>query len=379
MRRARALAIASAVSAAVIAPLACVDLFHSTDFETLRPDTGVPLPDAPATDPDAEAGPTPLVDFCKWSPAEARSSATRACAWLGACTGVLDSTQLGPCMLNALWAYDCDLNPGLRPNGATYALWSCLSDVKSCGEVEACVRPRGPDTCPVVTSGSFTQCGDAGASELRVECSKPQVGPPASAEPCALQGKVCIAIDESASTCGGAAKKTCALGRGCSGTGAVDCRIAPATTTLVDFGLDCAAFGAGSCAAEDAGAGADGGPLVACAPLPNVPACDAGMDVTCDVDFPRVARSCVSGRAVSIDCAKLGVGCDVSKGVPTYRPLEACAEYVDAGRCSGADQCESGKLRSCAQGIAFEADCAALGLRACERIGSGALARCVAP
>jgi hypothetical protein len=376
MPRARTFAIVAAACVAGIAPLACIDLFHSTDFETLRSEAGA-APDVATTDAEIEAGPKPLVDFCKWTPAEAKTNASRACAWLGACTGVLDDTALGACMLHALWAYDCDLNPGLRPNGATQSLWSCLSDVKSCGEVEACVRPSGPDTCPAVTSGAFTQCGDAGASELRAECSKPQTGPPAAVEPCALQGKVCVVVDPSTSACGGPTKKTCTLGRTCTGTGAVDCRLAASSSTLVDFGLDCAAFGAGACAAEDAGG--DAGTVVGCAPLPTTPACDAGIAVTCDLDFPTVARSCVNGHAISVDCSKLGVGCDVSKDVPAYRPLAACAEYVDAGRCSGADDCQNGKLRSCAQGIAFEADCAALGLGACEHIGSGALARCAPP
>jgi hypothetical protein len=374
----RALAGLAVASAAGVALLACVDLFHSTDFETLREgDAGPGLADVTEPDVVVEASPKPLVDFCKWTPAEARTNAARACAWLGACTGVLDGTVLGPCMLHASWAYDCDLNPSMRPNGATYSLWSCLSDVKSCGEVEACVRPRGPDTCPAVTSGSFTQCGDAGASELRVECSNLQVGPPANAEPCALQGKTCIPIDPSTSTCGGSAKKTCPQGRACVGTGAVDCRIDETGTTLVDLGLDCAAFGSGSCVAEDAGG--DAGTIVGCAPLPTAPACDAGIAVACDVDFPTVARSCVGGRSVSVDCSKLGVGCDLSKDVAAYRPFEACAESVDAGRCSGPDECAFGKLRSCAQGIAFEADCAALGLGACEGVGSGAHSRCAPP
>jgi hypothetical protein len=374
MRRARVLAILAAASATGVALLACVDLFHSTDFETLR-EAGAT---SDVTDPDVvvvDSGPKPLVDFCKWTPAEARTHAARACAWLGACTGVLDDTALGPCMLQASWAYDCDLNPTLRPNGATYALWSCLSDVKSCGDVEACVRPAGPDTCPAIASGSFTQCGDGGASEIRAKCANPMLGPPASVEPCALKGKVCIAIDPSTSTCGGPTKKTCAQGRTCTGTGAVDCR--PVGSTLVDLGLDCAAFGAGSCVSEDAGG--DAGTLVGCAPLQAAPACDAGIAVKCDVDFPQVARSCVNGKAVSVDCSKLGVSCDVSKEVPPYRPFGACAEYVDAGRCSGADECREGKLRSCVQGIAFEADCAALGLGACERIDNGAVARCAPP
>ena len=44
---------------------------------------------------------------------------------------------------------------------------------------------------------------------------------------------------------------------------------------------------------------------------------------------------------------------------------------------AAASACVDGKLRSCAQGIAFDADCAALGLGACEV--TGALGRCKAP
>lgn len=377
MRRARVLFVASAVCASVLALVACVDLFHSTDFETLR-DEGGAASDSPSGDVSVDAGPKPLVDFCKWSPVEAKAHASRACAFLGACSGVLGGTTFGPCMMHALWAYDCDLNPGMRPNGATYALWSCLSDVKTCGEVDACLRPSGGnDTCPAVAGGSPTQCGDAGPSELRIECSKPQAGPPASVEPCALQGKTCTVVDPTTSMCAGATKKSCPQGRACVGTAAVDCRLTDPGSTLVDLGIDCAAFGAGECATEQSGT--DAGTIVGCVPLPSAPACDAGMAVTCDDDVPGVARSCVGGRSISVDCTKLGVGCDVSKGVAPYRPLGACAEYVDAGRCETPDQCGDGKLRSCAQGIAFEADCLALGLRACEAIGNGAIARCAPP
>ena len=377
MRRTKVSAVVAALSASVFVLAACVDLFHSTDFETLRDEAGV-ASDAPTADVAVDGGSKPLVDFCKWSPAEAQNNAARACAFLGSCTGILGETTFGPCMLHALWAYDCDLNRHLRPNGATYALWSCLSDVKTCGEVEACLRPGGgTDICPAVVSGSPTECGDAGTSELRIECSNPQMGPPANSEPCALQGRTCVALDPTTSTCAGATKKSCAQGRECVGTAAVDCRPMQPGPTLVDLGIDCAAFGGGACAAEDAGG--DAGTILGCAPLPSAPACDAGIAVTCDEDLPGVARSCVAGRSISIDCAKLGVGCDVSKGVPGYRPIEACAEHVDAGRCNTPDECRNGKLRSCAQGIAFEADCLALGLGACEQVGSSAFARCSAP
>jgi hypothetical protein len=367
--RARALVVIAFASAAAVAPIACVDLFHSTDFETAR-DAGPPdvvTPDAP---PDV--GPEPLVDFCKWDPATAKTNATRACAWMSACGGALGETIFGLCMMHALWAYDCDLNPNLRPNGATYALWSCLSKVKTCGDVEACITAGAPQTCKPV-AGSFTQCGlgNETVGSVRVECSSPQGGAASGLEPCLMQGRTCFAPDTSSSMCAGVTKKSCSSGLSCggpNGTAAVDCRVL-GSSTLVDFGLDCAAFGAGECVTDTAG-----DTVVGCAPSGGE-ACDGGIALTCS---DAGVHSCVSGKDIAIDCAKLGVGCDATKAA-AYEPLRACVKQADAGGCNSADSCEQGKLRSCAQGIAFEADCTALGLGPCEQINNGVLAHCKAP
>lgn len=365
MRVAAVLAFSGALAAALFA---CVDLFHSTDFETLH-DAGGDAGDVAAPDA-APDGPKPLVDFCQWSPAEARANATRACAWLGACGGPLRESVLGSCMVHALYAYDCSFNPVMRPNGATRALWSCLIDVKSCAEVDACIYGGAPPTCAAVASGSFTKCAPAAAGEVLVECGNREAGPPRGVEPCAFTGRACATIDDSTSFCAGTAKTSCANGAACNGTSAVDCSIDAGA--LVDRGVDCAAFGAGTCAADDAG-------TVACAPLADAGACEGGAAVTCAGDGGTIATSCVGGRAIEIDCAKLGVPCDVSNGVPAYEVLLACDERADAGRCNVADTCTGGKLRSCARGLAFEADCASLGLGACESIGGGAVARCAPP
>lgn len=367
--RARAFAILALGSAAVAAPLACVDLFHSTDFETLH--VGDAAPDADvATDASAEAGPKPLVDFCKWTSAEAKEHATRACAYLGACVGPLGDTIFGPCMVHAIGAYDCALNPSLRPNGATYALWSCLSDVKTCGDVQTCLGAAASAKCVAVAGGSFTKCAPDSPNRVRVQCSNPQAGPPTAIEPCVLAGKTCTFVDESTSMCTGATTDTCSQGITCSGTSAVDCRVD--STKLVDHGVDCAAFGAGTCVLE----GTDV-QHAACAPGEGAPPCDGGATVTCDPDG-GVAQSCVGGKLVALDCQRLGVGCDATNA-PTYDPLQACAERADAGGCIAADDCRQGKVRSCGQGMAFEADCAALGLGPCELIDDGALAHCKAP
>lgn len=369
--RARAVAICALAALAVAAPLACVDLFHSTDFETLH-DAGAPA-DVVSGDAPNDVGPKPLVDFCQWTSEEAKAHAARACAYLGACGGPLGETIFGPCMVHALAAYDCQLNPSLRPNGATNALWSCLSDVKSCGDVQACLGAGATTSCVAVASGSFTQCGTKSDSEVRVECAKPQAGPPAALEPCTLLGKVCEKIDESSSMCAGATSDTCSAGIDCAGSSAVDCRIVG--TKTYDFGIDCAAFGAGKCVLDDAGAIA-----AACAPRASAPDCDGGATVTCDEDggVPvGIARSCVGGKEIVLDCARLGVACDVTtKPVPAYDPMQACADRVDGGGCNRADTCTAGTLKSCAQGIEFQVDCAAVGLGECEQIDQGVLARC---
>lgn len=362
--------------AVALSPSACVDLFHATDFVTLcerAPDD--PACGAEAGAPEAatatDAGAVrPPLDFCTLSPADVRDRATRACAWLGACGGPLGDNVVGPCMLQALFAYDCELNPSLRPNGATHALWECLGEVQSCDDVERCVFGGPRQDCKAVTQGSFSTCATGDAAELRVQCGRTKDGPPTGVEPCVLSGRGCSKIDDSTSACTGARGTACVLGALCEGTAAVDCRSVSGKT--LDRGHDCAAFGAGKCADSSAGP--------ACAPVDDAPSCVTlkGATVTCDGD---VATSCVDGKRVAIDCARLDLPCDVSGDVPTYDPLAACVERDASGACavSAADDCVAGKVRSCAQGAAFEIDCESVGLGPCEKVSGGVLARCTPP
>jgi len=353
------------VAVAVLAPLACVDLFHSTDFADNTAKTDAATQDA-ATDVEAgPSGPKPLVDFCAWTPEEARAHATRACAWLGACEGPVGESVFGQCMLHALWAYDCSFNPTMRPLGRTRAMWSCLSDTKSCAEVDACVFPDAPSKCNAVASGSFTACG----GDLLLECGRREEGRATAVDPCPLVGRACTTKDPSTALCSGV-KKDCSLGIECSGTAAVDCRNENAL--LVDHGVDCAAFGAGSCAGDDAGVG--------CVPSEDAGACDDAGTIALACTDAGVVTSCVGGRALAIDCTKLGLPCDVTtKAIAPYEPLAACAERLDAGRCASADDCTGTTLHSCAQGASFTVDCASVGLGTCEKVSTGALARCTSP
>lgn len=378
--RARMLVVGGATLVATAASVACVDLFHGTDFVTLcERDPSSPScggeggVDAEAPDVATDAS-KPPIDFCDWTPSAARARAEHACAWLGACEGPLGENVFGPCMLHALWAYDCDLNPTMRPNGETRALWACLAEAKSCGDVDACVFADGVTQCNAVPSGSFTACGTAGASAVRVECGSPEQGRPIGIDPCALTGRSCERLDDSTGVCTGAKKKTCSLGKSCAGTAAVDCQSLGGG--LVDRGVDCAAFGAGTCVEKDGS--------VACAPQTDAGACARpSVDVTCANDG-GAASSCVGGKEIFVDCTKLStnVTCDVdTKPVPAYDPIQACANRDPAGSCavSAADSCAGKILRSCAQGIPFALDCTSVGLGACEKIAGGVLARCTPP
>ena len=343
-----------AVATVVLAPIACVDLFHSTDFET-RCDRD------PASCGAAGDAARPLLEFCAWDPPTARARAIRTCAWLGACEGPLGETAFGRCVVRALSAYDCAFNPDLRPAGTSRALWSCLAQVETCADVDACVFGGAPRECAPVAAGSFTAC----AGNARVECARPERGRAVGVEPCELEGRKCVRIDDSRSTCAGVAGTACG-GESCTGTSAIVC--ASSAGALVDRGRDCATLGGGSCVnAADAG--------VACSAGETSPPCSGSTQLRCE---GATATSCVAQKRVAFDCRSLGVPCDTSVATTPSDPVAACAERTDAGRCAGADECLGDRLVSCANGARFEVSCASVGLGPCQKAPND-LAACTAP
>lgn len=234
MRRRHALVIAAI--GFVASGIACVDLFHSTDFETLcthAPSDPRCASDAPVgadvvvkeTGSDAER--PPHANFCLLSSTEASKQALHACAWLGACEGSLQTSTLGECAVRAQLAYDCKANPTLRPAGEADNLWGCLATVTSCDEVDRCVfpSPSGADTC---AAGSDTAkalaCGNSNPKAL-IHCQGTEPGRAVGVEPCALLGQTC------AKSTGPGVLPACSGTQGfgkcttstCAGTSAVDC------------------------------------------------------------------------------------------------------------------------------------------------------------
>ncbi len=353
--------------------VACVDLFHSTDFDTLcvkspsdpacvaddggdgAADVVVGKPDGPNTD----AAPM-HPDFCAWSTQEARKQALRACAWLGACERPIGESLFGACVVHAQLAYDCGLNPSLRPIGAIDALWSCLTTVKSCGDVDTCVFPAGLQECNAVPTGTSTACGTGANGTVRLECSG-DAGRAHGVEPCALTGRSCTYEDTSVAKCAGVEGFACSTAKGiCVDASTVDCRTAG--TRSVDQGVDCRGYGAGACTLSDAGP--------ACVPTKTASTCVGNTPPLCD---GAIVRTCVGDQDVRIDCARLDLPCDVTQAT-TADPTAGCIKR-GVGECTDTDVCPTpGTLRSCGRGVAYEVDCASAGLGNCiiDTAGRGA-------
>jgi hypothetical protein len=364
MRRRHSLV--AAAMAFVACGVACVDLFHSTDFETLcnvsptDPRCGTDAAvagDVVSEVPAVDARP-PHPDFCSWSSTRAETAATRACAWLGACEGALGESAFGKCVARAQLAFDCKANPKLRPAGATDDFWSCLATATTCKQVDDCAFPSGQvDACREFASGSFTSCGNANPT-THVKCAAPGGGRPVGVEPCAMLGKTCSITDSlgSTATCSGTVTSfspgaTACVENACRGTIARNCTGGGTSTT--DDGFDCASQSA------------------KCTLAAGVPACTLAAGAACTPDAPpscdgaRVI-ACVDGHQVAVDCAVIGLECDIARltGADLFDLTAACA--LATPTCTGADRCDGTQLTSCGRGQEYKVDCVSVGLAGCD-------------
>jgi hypothetical protein len=375
--RAPAVATLSVVSAMLGAGLvACFDLLHSTrdvltacEIDSHAANCGADAStDASPAAVLADAG----TDFCGWSSQRARSNAQHACAWLGACETPMGRNAFGSCMFQALLSYDCGANPNHRGKGKAHDLWDCLWQVTSCGDVEACVFPLGPEVCG--SPGDYTACGTRTNSatsnfDVRIECVDAGT-PPGNAhgENCALWGQTC-ADDGGIGACAGERGLECA--RGCFGPNATELRWC---VDGGDLGIDCASNGAQRCDVFP-DAGADTGPdastrWVACVAETDAAPCAPDASAAC---VNGIASSCSSGQIETIDCARIlqsDAGCRPGLLGPPFDWTSACA--VSPAQCT-ADSCTDSGLIGCARGAAFTLDCAAVGLGACRSVPTDTL------
>jgi hypothetical protein len=310
---------------------ACVDLFHSTNFETLC-DVDARAPGCPSA--EAEAGPT---DFCRWSSSEARESAEHACAWLGACSSPFDQNAFGPCVINAILAYDCTVNPSRKlAGGPLHDFWDALWHASSCKDIES-VSHHPPIQC----DGTGYACLDA-SPDLLFQCA----GDGAEVESCLVHGLTC-----QARACKPPQESRNCDPPNCDGTVLHACGEGGA-----DEGYDCRYFGEGTCQVADGSAG--------CAPSPEdgggVP-CTPTERVTCD---GGVASACATGILESVFCGAL-------TGEDTCNPTTAPSWNL-AAACEGRGNCVAGcrgdagdSLVGCGNGAEFTTSCNAHGLGGC--------------
>jgi hypothetical protein len=358
--RARGIAIVAFAVALGASFVACVDLFHGTDFESA---CGVDAaaceaidatPAIDTTPPPEDSGPTGPTNFClEWDAGTALTNATHACAWLSACEGALGDNAFGACMVRAVLAYDCTANPNrpLTATGPAHAYWDCLWQVKSCGDVDRCIEPSGTlATCAADTDDAGYVACDLEAGTL-VACGPAATNgnPPTALESCTAIGQTCAA--SGAAACLGSATACAGQADYCDPDGVHlhDCDPDGGTT---DYGVDCASFGGGICNAG--GCTAVGGS-----------ACSPTSDVTCD---GGVATGCPSGSTEQVDCdavlAQPSGGPATCNATAPGRPWDV-ARACSVGTCP-LDRCDGATLMTCARGGSIAVSCTAQGFTGCS-------------
>ncbi len=331
--------------------VACRDLFHSTSDILNACDIDA---QTPGCAPDA------AIDFCQWTPKEARRRAAHACAWLGACETPMGRNAFGPCMFQALLAYDCEANPNHPTQGKARALWACLANASGCGDVDACIFPGGREVCRASGSACGTAGGAPGSNaDVRFECDgngHGGVGSRPGGENCALWGQTC-AIGAAGAVCAGLGGTSCSE-KGCTGAPRTELRWCDGG----DQGVDCAGNGAQFCVGfADAGA-----PWVACAASSDAGACTPDPTATCS---GGVAHSCPAGVLEQIDCASLLLSdgaCTPGALTPPFDWTSPCA--VSPAQC--AETCVDGGMIGCVRGASFPLDCTEQGLADCTLVST---------
>jgi hypothetical protein len=352
--RARHLVAGAAAAGAGLA-IACVDLFHSTDFATLcafdaasdacaRP--APPPADGPVTPVDGgpEAAPRPPTDFCKWTSGEARVRAERACAWLGAVAGTLGANELGACVTRATEIYDCSVSPGrnVRP-GPMHDYWDCLWQVKSRDDLRGCVL-SSPPSCK--NAGDYTACA---SPTVRMRCTAPGAQP-AELESCVAKGQVCRELTPTRAECTGTEDR-CTSTR-CVGEQMHVCVDAGADSGVagaIDDGTDCATVGAGTCSVTG----------TSCKPTGT--ACSPSSVLTCT---GGVVSGCPAGVAQTTNCAALSGGACSSNEPGQEDDLARSCKRADAGAC-GPATCSGPQITACYRGNTVSVVCGDHGLVSC--------------
>jgi hypothetical protein len=333
------------VACVVSGALACVDLFHST---------------ADVLDKCEIDAASCSLDFCALDAATTEGFAEHACAWLGACELPVGGNAFGPCMVEARLAFDCSINPSHPVIGSTHALWACLAQVQTCGDVRQCILPGRAPSC--VEDAGATSCVSAGSGTARVACTDGGT----SVENCALWGQTCDP-SASAAVCGAGSAGGLACGPdGVPQDGAPGSCDSRRTEKVYwcgaagEVGFDCSGSGMGHCGifpSLDSGTS-----WPACLPEGDA-ACQATGSVSCAGD---IATSCPAGLNETIDCARLLGTSGSCSDAGLAPPFDWTSPCLGSEACQ--DGCDGGTLIGCARGARFVTECAAVGLGGCHQV-----------
>lgn len=327
---------------ALTSAFSCVDLFHSTADVLDKCEI------------DASS-----CDFCALPAGAAENLAEHACAWLGACESPVAGNAFGPCMVEARLAFDCSISPNHPVIGSAHALWACLAQVRTCGDVRACILPGLAPSC--AQDAAATSCVSAGPTTARVVCT--DAG--SFVENCALWGQTCDPSVSPAS-CGTGSTG----GLECGPNGALD-DASPGSCDSQDtqrlywcgtegeVGFDCSGTGTGQCGifpSLDSGTS-----WPACVPEGDA-ACQASSSVSCASD---IATSCPAGLTETIDCARLlGTSGSCSDDAGLAPPFDWTSPCQGGGACQ--EGCAGDTLIGCARGARFVTNCVEAGLGGCQ-------------
>lgn len=348
-----------------LAAAACVDLFHSTDFDEVD-----------AGDASTEAAPadvTPIdaavdvidaarLDFCAWSRSEARAHAIETCARLSACELPVGRNAAGTCIADAILAFDCSVAPSRpvrnAPDSVAHATWQCLVEAKTCADVDRCLFGASPPDClsQPARDGGVTFC----QGSTRVDCLPNEATP--HGEPCAAHGQTCEEPQAFDAHCGipGFQTETCgAATASCSVDGGLlaDC------DPTGNFGTDCRSYGAGHCSfVRTSLQGGDYG----CQPVIDAGGCDASSPVACEADGGRVV-GCPLGATERVDCTAFAPDVLCNLAAPVPGASSDLARYCSATtpECTH-DTCNLFDLVACVRGKNVPVPCAAAGLGGCK-------------
>ncbi len=356
--------LAFAVAASLVA---CIDLFHGTDFESAC-DVDAAACEAVdanmidvAIPPVQDAGSDGPTDFCLWNGATAAVNAAHACTWLGACEGAFGDNAFGPCMVHAVLAYDCNANPN-RPlvvGSAAHAYWDCLARTTSCTDVDRCLQPTGKHAICADDDAGYIACDPEEGALVACAANLANGSAPTGLESCVALGQTCSATG--AAACGGTGTCTAA------NAGTVTCD--PSTKALrdcdpdggsIDYGIDCTSTGSGKCGTSGTACGAiaDSGCLVT-------------TDVLCTNDGH--ATGCPSGAPEDVNCnAVLGQPsgtsstCDPNAPGRAWDVSRACS--VGPSCAQSGDSCSGTVLSTCTRGAPLVYDCKSQGFTSCATV-----------